>query len=114
MNLSQKRIIQIPILELWNDDRILELKRNRYLTRKEIVEILTKGPVEFVIANIGDKLTWIPTSKCFEIWKSDIKEHVVENPEHIELEDYPEDYAYIASEWEGLQDRPIILLETCH
>lgn len=114
MNISLKIVNEIPISQLWNNEEIIEAKRERYLTKDELTEILKNYPVEFVIANVGDKLNWIPVDTCFEYWKSKIRDHVVTNLERIELEDYPNEFAYIASEWIGQIQSPIILLEKCH
>ena len=114
MNISLKIVNEIPISQLWNNEEIIESKRVRYLTKDELTEILKNYPVEFVIANVGEKLNWIPVDKCFEYWKSKIKDHVVKNLDRIELEDYPNEFAYIASEWTGQIQSPIILLEARH
>ena len=52
---------------------------------------------------------------CFEFWKSEIKPHLIVNPaEGFSVDDYPGEYAYIASEWIGDSKSPIVLLEMYH
>lgn len=41
--------------------------REKYLTREELTEMLKKHPIEFVFANVGDNLRWIPVDKCYEV-----------------------------------------------
>ena len=114
MNISLKTVNELPLTKLWNEDGIIQIKRERNLKKNELTEMLKKYPVEFVIANIGEKLKWISVDKCFDSWKSDIKHRIVDNFEKIDLENYPKEFAYIASEWKGQIQTPIILLEKYH
>jgi len=99
MKISSKIVNEIPLKSLWNDKRTIQAKRERYLTKKELKELLDQHPVKFVIANIGENLKWIPIENCFGNWKSKIKENVVQNLDSIEFDNFPNKFAYIASEW---------------
>ncbi|GGG46790.1 hypothetical protein [Bizionia arctica] len=114
MDNSLKIVSKIPIIELWSAEELIEAKRERYLTKDELTEILKKYPVEFVIASLGENLKWIPVNKCFENWRSKIKDHVTNKNDRINLEEFPKEFAYIASEWSGNIQTPIILLEKYH
>tara|TARA_B110000967_G_scaffold209020_1_gene263347 strand:- start:2989 stop:3288 length:300 start_codon:yes stop_codon:yes gene_type:complete len=99
---------------LWNDEGVVQANRGKYLTRDELTEMLKRNPVEFVIANVGYNLKWIPIEKCYENWKSKIKTHVVQDLNKIELDKFPNAFAYVASEWSGKTQTRIILLEMLH
>ena len=79
----------------------------------QLKELLRKGPVQFVIANVGDKLSWVPIEKCFDFYKS-AKDHIIKDPNFILLNTFEGEYAYLASRWELENHSPIVLLEMFH
>jgi hypothetical protein len=115
MNLSERVVTEIPIKEIWDKDGTIEATRDSYLSADELRDMLRKFPVEFIIANVGEHLKSIPVHMCYEYWKSEVKEHLVSAPEKpFRLEDFPGEYAYVASEWSGEIQTPIVLLEKYH
>ena len=107
-------VTSMPLKELWNESGKIQAVRTRYLPRKELVEFLKEHPVEFVVANPGHKLRWIPKSECWEYWKNEFKPHIIESFDKIYLDEYPNGLGYGASEWQGEIQTPIILLEAYH
>ncbi len=114
MDYSSKIVTEIPIKNLWNDSEEIYAKKTKTLNQKEIQEILKKYPVEFVVANIGEKLKWIEVYNCYEFWKTEPQNKIIDNPDKIELEEFKNHYGYLASEWIGEIQTPIILLEKYH
>lgn len=111
MNTENRIVTQIPLDEIWNNKEVISVNRKRYLKKDEISQILKNSPVRFAIARIGNNLTWIEEEKCYEFWKSEVKINLADPTEKIELDSFPSNFAYLASEWcEGSQT-PIILLE---
>ena len=106
----------IPLTELWDQRGPLDAHRGRYLTTEEL-RILMRGPsVRFVVADVGDKLRWIPEAERFVFWKAELRPRLVENPDYIDLDRYPEGLALLASEWisSDTEASPIVLLESYH
>ena len=89
-------------------------KRGEYLTTENIRELLKEHLIMFVIADIGLKLTWISSDKSFDFWKTEVKPHLAEEINHINLDNFPDNYAYVASEWSEETKGSIILLEKYH
>lgn len=114
MDNDKKIVIQLPLTNLWTDNEIIFVQRKRYLTVDDIQKTLKKYPVEFVVAIIGEKLKWINYNKSFDFWKAEIKPHLVDDIKNINLESYHDNYVYVASEWTGEIETPIILLEKYH
>jgi hypothetical protein len=114
MEYSDKIVVQLPLKSIWNDHKEVAFIRKRFLTKEDLKSIIKQQPIEFVIADIGEKLEWITIEKCYEFWKSEVDKHIGEDLNQIILEDYPGEYAYIASEWAGENNEPIILLEITH
>jgi hypothetical protein len=102
---------RVPVDRLWDENGDLEASRERWLTKPALREMLRRHPVEFFVANVGDPLRRVDAAKCYGFWKSEAKLHVVDNPDEFYLEDFPGEYAYVASEWSGRIQTPIILLE---
>ncbi len=114
MKYRRTTISKIPVEFLIKGDTILQSKRQKYLSRNELSEILKKECVQFVIANLGEQFIWLELEKCFSDWKENIQAQVVEEVDGFSLEDYPNGIAYVASEWRNNDDMRIILLETFH
>jgi hypothetical protein len=115
MDFSEKRVTEIPLKELWNQKGLISAIRKGYLSEDGIKNILRKNPVKFIIANIGDPLEHIQPDKCYEFWKTEIQSHLVKDPDRsIQLENYPGEYAYLASEWSKQSGQQMILLEKLH
>lgn len=113
---SMQRIVtKLPLNELWSDVEFIIAKRERYLNKENLRQILKNFPVEFIVADIGLKLQRISIDKCYGFWKSEVERHLIDNPEkRFNIESFPDEYAYMASEWTGEFLTPIILLEKYH
>jgi len=70
--------------------------------------------VQFVIADVGAALRWIPTTECLEFWKDEAKTHLSTETRAV-LDGFPDAYFYLASQWEGPQfEAPVIVMERHH
>src|SRR5688572_25683309 len=108
-------VTRIPIERLFDEEGEIGARRERMLSRPALEEMLRQYRVEFFVADVGLPLKRIDVNKCYEFWKSEVKAHLVDDPENgFHLEDYPDEYAYIASEWSGEIQTPIVLLEKQH
>ena len=107
-------VTEIPLKEIWNKEIIVSRDRKRYIKENDIKELLRKARAQFIVANIGDNLKWIPEDDCFSFWKNEVKIHLVDpNKNHV-LEDFPGEYFYLASEWKAKSSNSVILLEMYH
>jgi hypothetical protein len=112
---SQKIVTHIPVERLSDAEGDIEAHRERFLSKEALRELLRQYPVEFVIAEVGLPLKRIGVHKCFAIWKSEVEAYLVDDPEAgFQLENFPGEYAYVASEWSGQIETPIVLLEKHH
>jgi hypothetical protein len=71
------------------------------------------GPVQFIVANCGMKLKWIPLHARFEFWKT-VHQQIADPSQPIYLKQFPNETAYIAPQWSGGAGECLILLETHH
>jgi hypothetical protein len=113
---SDQRLATNPLHELWNEHGLVTMHEVRDLTAEDIVALLRTGAVRFVIADVGRSLHWVPSAQCYSFWKSAAKLHIVDPPHArtgIALDDFPEGYCYLASEWAS-DDEPIVLLQVVH
>jgi hypothetical protein len=112
---AERLIHRIPLKSLWDDDGDVNASRERLLSKSDLREILQKYPVEFYLADVGHPLQRVDVAMCFEFWKHEVIDHVVEDPSKgFYLDDFPGSYAYVASEWSGCIETPIVLLEKHH
>jgi len=114
MNNDKKIVTQLPLTKLWTDKEDISSQRGKYLTGQNIQEILRKYQVEFVIADVGQKLKWITFDGSFEFWKNELKPNLANDINNIQLDNFPDNYAYVASEWTGKSQAAIILVEKYH
>ena len=104
---------RLPLKELWRDDGFTSTSRQRRLGTDDIVSLLRLGRVEFVVADVGMRLHWVPLNDCFDFWKAEVRKHVKEPELFVSLDEFPGNYFYYASEWSGGKE-PIIVLEKEH
>lgn len=104
----------IPINCLWTDQEELSETRISYLNKESIKQLLAQGQKTFVVAEVGRKLKWIAPENCYEFWKKEVITHLADDYEDNCIDSFPEGYAFIASEWTGTNNDPIILLEKYH
>jgi hypothetical protein len=113
MRPDQKIITQIPLTELWDEGGTVTDQRVRNLDVSHITELLRTAAVQFVVADCGLKLKWIPTQQRLEFWKT-VQPHIAEPGKPIYLKQFPDEIAYSASEWRGLAGECPVLLEKHH
>src|SRR5690349_56011 len=100
MHPKNRVVTHTPLTELWDDASPLLAKRNRTLNRDDLRLLLQAGAVQFVVAEPGLPLHWVPEAECHIFWKADVRPHLVNEPERpFDIYQYPHGYAYIATEW---------------
>jgi hypothetical protein len=90
-----------------------EAKRVGDIGFDAIRNLLRVGTVRFVVADVGSPLHWVPETECFDMWKNDVKPHLAGPDQQVYLEQFPDEYAYFASQWDD-GSSPIILLSKSH
>jgi hypothetical protein len=117
LNLSlrphQRIVTKLPLAELWDESGTLTDGRVRVLDRSNLAELLRAVPLQFVVADSGLKLRWVPMQQRFEFWKT-VRAQIADPTKPIRLEEFPNETAYTASEWRGGTDKCLILLEKHH
>jgi hypothetical protein len=113
MRSGQKIVTKIPLTELWNESGTVTDQRVRNLDVSHIIELLRTAPVQFLVADCGLKLKWIPTQQRLKFWKT-VQPHIAEPRKPIYLKQFPNEIAYAASEWRGLAGECLVLLEKHH
>jgi hypothetical protein len=113
MQFSQKLTMTLPLNELSSTDGTVFL-RGTYLNKQSVKGLLKKGPIPFIVADVGHPLKLISTGQCFPFWKTEVKDHVADDLDYIDLDLYRGNYAYIASEWIDANLSRLILLEKVH
>ncbi len=115
MNDFRNKIVsQIPLTEIWTETGEIFTMRKGYLDAVEIKAILREHKLEMVVADIGQKLKWINPEVQFTFWKSELKPHLCSDAGKIDIQNFPGEYAYLASEWVGRTGLLLILIEKYH
>ena len=113
MKPGQRIVTKLPLAELWDESGTLTGDRLRTLDQSNLAELLRTAPVQFVVADCGLQLRWIPTEQRFEFWKA-IRLQIADPSRPMYLKQFPNETAYIASEWRGRSGESLILLEAHH
>jgi len=53
----------------------------------------------------------ISVDKCYEFWESEVKHHLLNPHGKVDWSRVSDEYGYLASEWSGHIEVPIVLLE---
>lgn len=108
MHASQRVITALPLTELWNDRGPVNAVRLRFLAAADVRDLLRRGPVQFVVADLGAKPIWIPANECFTFWKGEAL------PRLADQDELPDGVCYVASQWSTPYGSPIVALERYH
>jgi hypothetical protein len=114
MKLSDKIVTDIPLETIWTDEEQLQASRESYLTDLEVHQLLKSSTIQFIVADPGQKLKWVDINDCFRFWKTEVSKHLANDFNEIELDTFPDNYAYLASRWTAENKPPIIVLEKYH
>jgi hypothetical protein len=110
VRLDERIVTKIPLTEIWDDTGALTGERIRYLDQDTLRELVHSSCVQFIVADPGIELNWIPTEKRFEFWKT-IRPQIADSTKRIYLKQFPNGVAYIAFDWRGRAGECLILLE---
>lgn len=113
MRPDQRIVTKLPLTELWDERGTLEGELVRHLDQNLIRELMRTGTVQFIVADCGMKLNWMAVNDRFEFWKT-VRPQIADPSQPIHLKQFPNETAYIASEWRGNLGECLILLEAHH
>lgn len=114
MDAKLRIITHLPLAELFRDDGFSTVERGRPMSREDVQQFLTSGPVQFVVADVGAAPRWVPEVDSFRFWKDEVKTHLASDAK-VHLAEFPDQYCYFASQWDAHRpEAPIILLEKYH
>lgn len=114
-NTSRYRVVSsLPLRELWDDSGPLVARSSGYASLGQVRDIVSSSPVTFVLADAGMALVWIPARETFRFWKTQARFRIATPGEPIRLEDFPGQYAYLASIWELSDGKVVVALERQH
>ena len=113
MNPELRIVTKIPLTELWDGKGKIDSERICYLDQRKLAELLRASEVHFVVADCGLKLEWIPPQERFRFWKR-VRRQIADPGKPIYRETFPQEIAYIASEWRGRAGECLVLLEKHH
>jgi len=115
MHPNERLVTEIPLYELWDNSGRLIARRQHFLNYEQLRLLLQRGVVRFVVANLGHSLRWIPETETFSFWKSEVRPHLVNEPDRpFNLDHYSQGYCYIASEWQPEGENYQVVVLECH
>jgi hypothetical protein len=116
MDPKDRIVISLPFTELWDEHGPIDAVPVAPMGREGVRRLLRAGVVRFVVADPGLPLRWVPEAEHYAFWKGDVRPHIVDPSEgSFYLDDYPQGYAYVATEWRSAEAGAdaIVVLE-CH
>lgn len=113
MRPDQRIVTKLPLAELWDETGALPGERIRHLDESLIRGLMGIGQVQFIVADCGAKMNWISQQERFEFWKM-VWPQIADPMKPIQLDQFPNETAYTASEWLGRTGECLILLEKHH
>lgn len=114
MDPGRRTIGATPVAEVWDDRGIVASRRLRHLAIGDIRDLLRRGPLRFVVADVGEKFRWVAEADRFAFWKAEVQPRLAPPDAPLDLDAFPGGLAYVASEWMPRSGSPIILLESHH
>ena len=114
MDTALKIVTNLPLQKLWENNEAKTATRGQSLSEDSIRSLLRSGVVQFVVADVGAPLRWIPLQDCFAFWKGEVQLHLA-GEERVILNQFPGGYCYFSSLWSDKDSTiPLIVLEKHH
>jgi hypothetical protein len=108
-------VTKLPLSELWTDAGPIEAQQGPALGDDDIRALLAAGPLQFLEANVGFPLDWLPPASRFEFWKKQVRQRLVPpDAGVVKSWTYPEGYCYYANKWTLADGAVVVLLEMSH
>lgn len=104
-------ITEFPLQSIYRDEKEIAAKRIRHLSEDDIASLLSTEKLIFATAEIGKELEWHDAEEAKTFFDQQVKYRVAYPDEEIFLDDFPENYCYVASEWSPFPEGYLILLE---
>ena len=112
MRRNRQLTTHLPPAGLWDAHGGIDASRVRALGANEIVKLLERGPVQFVIADAGLTLEWVPSERCVDFWEAEVRGRLVApSASARHREPMPDGYGYAAAEWATTAGAVVVLLE---
>lgn len=112
---SSRVVANLPLDEVWSAEGPLPLHRGDDLDRSAVETMLRKDPVQFLVAELGSPLEWVPLGDSRKFWRRDAAERLVGPKETGRLDDFTESYFYRAQAWvDAGGECALVLLEKNH
>jgi len=92
-------VTELPIAEVWGVEGALPLHRGEDLDRSAVEQLLRKDDVQFVVAEVGSDLEWVPLAKSRSFWRGDAAERLIGPKETGRTDDFADSYFYRAQAW---------------
>ncbi len=113
MRPEERIVVSMPLQELWDERGPISATRVGEISEDKFRELLSSGPVRFVVADVGLKLVWISPESAISFWKSEVLPHIARE-DRVRLDDYPGGYCYRAVRWDLKDGGVAILLAKWH
>ena len=106
----------MPLDELFDEHGPVSARRTGALAEEGVQDRLRSGAVRFVVARIGEPLTWLrPGDEVFAFWKSEVRPRLwAPSVERAYLEEFADERAWAASEWRASDGSQVVLFEEHH
>ena len=100
MNPELRVVTKLTLRDLWEEKGSSLGGRTRHLGQDRVRQLLREGSVRFVVADCGLPLKWVSTSDRFTFGNS-VRAQIAEPEKPIYLDQFPQNVAYVASQWQG-------------
>jgi len=114
MDIAHKIVTRLLLEGLWDEKGPVTAKRGEPLAEEDLTELLRAPSAQFVVADVGASLLWVPVKDCFSFWKDEVRPHLAEPGSRAVLDSFPGNYCYFASEWDTDGASKIVVLEKRH
>jgi hypothetical protein len=115
MKPADRVVTRLPLEELWDERGVMSADFRRDLDSGQLRDLLRKGSVRLVVADVGLKLEWITSKNAFKFWKAEVSPRLADpRKQQFQIDQFPGGYCYLASEWSDGEGEPIVVLRRVH
>jgi hypothetical protein len=115
MDWAKRVVSSTPLSELWNEKGPLPAERRGDIGAERVRTLLRESTLQFVVADAGLPLQWVPASDRFRFWKEEVAPRLVEpGAQGFRPENFPAATCFTACEWRTPGGNAVVLLERHH
>src|SRR5882757_3644086 len=107
----ERVVTSLPLAELHVEDG--KFLRGPTLDREAVLAYMRSQGPTIAVASVGASLKFVSGAEAYDLWKRELTSRLVDG-DRFQLEDFPDERAYVAVRWAAPDGRALVVFEQHH